>query len=128
MAAIRRAPKPPPKPRTPVKAPLHQRILGKAAVEVDTLADLRLELEKAYELDLIEYDSYLDCQEALDIRESKAKEAILKATGRYVKPEKRVDIKVRRVRHYRPKHYTLKVKIFWLICFLIFLKIVSFKP
>jgi hypothetical protein len=80
-----------------VKPPLHQRILGKGAVEVDTIDDLRIELERALSLDMIEYDTYLDCHEALDIREARAKTAMLKATGRYVKPDKTVEIKARTV-------------------------------
>ncbi|QXV71823.1 hypothetical protein psageK4_169 [Pseudomonas phage psageK4] len=124
MAGIRRAPKAPPKPKRVVKAPLHQRILGRAAVEVDTIDDLRLELDKALELDLIEYDTFLDCHEALDLRESKAKEAILKATGRYVKPDKKVDIQARRVRQSRPKALSLwQKKLIFVVCFLIFIKV-----
>lgn len=90
MAAIRRAPKTPPKPKLKAIVPLHRRILGVGATELDTICDLRHELEKAHNLDLMEYDTYLDCCEALDIREAKARIAIQKATGCYVKPDKRV--------------------------------------
>lgn len=130
MAAIRRAPRPPTPKAKPVKvlAPLHQRILGRGAVEIDSVDDLRLELEKALTLDLIEYDTYLDCHEALDIREAKAKTAILKATGRYVKPDKVVDIKVRRVvvRHKPWKPWQFKLMV--VFCLLFFIKIMSIKP
>ena len=127
MAAIRRAPKPPQvKPKAKVKAPLHQRILGRGAVEIDSVDDLRLELERALTLDLIEYDTYLDCHEALDIREAKAKTAIAKATGRYVKPEKVVDIKARHV--IRKPWKPWQVKILIVLGVLFFIKIMSIKP
>lgn len=127
MAGIRRAPQPrtPLKPKVKVLPPLHQRILGKGAVEVDTIDDLRIELERALSLDLIEYDTYLDCHEALDIREAKAKHAILKATGRYVKPDKRVDIKVRPIPHKPMARW--KVKLLWVACFVILIKFFGFK-
>jgi hypothetical protein len=89
MAAIRRPPKAPPRPKRKVKAPLHQRILGRAQVELDTLEDLYRELEEAHNLDLIEYDTYLDCCEALDQRKAKATLELDKVTGRYVKPDKK---------------------------------------
>lgn len=63
------------------KAPLHQRILGKSQVELDLIVDLTEELEKSYSLDLIEYDDYLRCHDALAIRREKAKRALDKATG-----------------------------------------------
>lgn len=127
MAGLRRAPQPrgPVKPKIKVLPPLHQRILGKGAVEVDTIDDLRIELERALSLDLIEYDCYLDCHEALDIREAKAKTAILKATGRYVKPDKTVDIKVRPVVTKPMARW--KVKLLCVACFLIFIKFFGFK-
>lgn len=127
MAGLRRAPKPtgPVKPKVIVRPPLHQRILGKGAVEVDTIDDLRIELERALTLDLIEYDVYLDCHEALDIREAKAKTAILKATGRYVRPEKVVVIKVKPI-PYKPWP-RWKVKLLWVACFVVFIKLFGFK-
>lgn len=128
MAGLRRAPQPKAslaKPKVKVRPPLHQRILGKGAVEVDTIDDLRIELERALSLDLIEYDTYLDCHEALDIREAKAKTAILKATGRYVKPEKVIEIKVRPVVSKPWPRW--KVKLLWVACFLILIKFFSFK-
>lgn len=128
MARLRRAPRPVVRVKVvkPV-APLHRRILGRGASELDTIDDLRLELETALRYDTIEYDTYLDCHEALDIREAKAKEAIAKATGRYVKPDKKVDIKVER----RPPPKPLKrwqVKLMCVAIFLIIWKIASFKP
>jgi hypothetical protein len=120
MAGIRRPPKAPSKPKAKARPPIHQRILGRAAVEVDTLADLELELEKALELDLIEYDTYLDCKEALQIRQAKAKEGLDKATGRYVKPDKKVDIHERSVRRC-PLTLNQK-KVIFVVLFLIFLK------
>ncbi|WYN04980.1 hypothetical protein ISREJYDI_CDS0015 [Pseudomonas phage UNO-G1W1] len=120
MAGIRRPPKAPSKPKAKARPPIHQRILGRAAVEVDTLADLELELEKALELDLIEYDTYLDCKEALQIRQAKAKEGLDKATGRYVKPDKKVDIHARSVRRC-PLTLNQK-KVIFVVLFLIFLK------
>lgn len=110
--------------------PLHRRILGRGAVELDKIDDLRLELEKALTLDQIEYDTYLDCHEALDLREAKAKDDLAKATGRYVKPNKKVDINVR-VSHKQqapPKPMRpWQVKLLCVIVFLIFWKI-SLKP
>lgn len=120
MAGIRRSPNAPSKPKAKARPPIHQRILGRAAVEVDTLADLELELEKALELDLIEYDTYLDCKEALQIRQAKAKEGLDKATGRYVKPDKKVDIHARSVR-VSPLTLNQK-KVIFVVLFLIFLK------
>lgn len=120
MAAIRRAPRAPSKPRSKIKAPLHQRILGRGAVELDAVQDQRIELEQAYSLDLIEYDDYLLCHDALNLREEKAKETLLKATGKFVKPEKRVDIKARKVRRSQTKDW--KVKLILVLCFLIYIK------
>lgn len=125
MAGIRRAPQPKGKPKVKPLPPLHQRILGRGAVEVDTIDDLRIELEQALSLDLMEYDTYLDCHEALDVREQKAKAAILKATGRYVKPEKVVEIKVRPVVHKPMARW--KVKLLYVACFIILLKFFGFK-
>lgn len=123
MAALRRAPAAPSKPKAKARPPIHQRILGRSQVEIDTLDDLELELERAYGLDLMEYDTYLDCCEALQIRRAKAKEGLDKATGRYVKPEKGVDIKARAVRQSRPKELALwQKKLIFLVCLVIFLK------
>jgi|SRR5437870_511015 len=97
MAALRRAPKTPNKPKLKAIVPLHRRILGVGATELDTIDDLRLELERAHGLDLMEFDTYLDCCEALDIREAKARIAIQKAVGSYVKPDKKVYIKTKTV-------------------------------
>jgi hypothetical protein len=114
-----------PKPKK-VVAPLHQRILGRGAVEIDNVDDYRLELERALSLDLIEYDTYLDCHEALDIREAKARTDLLKATGRYVKPDKATTIKVSRVQ--RKKPWTpWKQKLLIAVVVLFLIKIFSFK-
>lgn len=102
MAGIRRAPAPQAKAKPKPAIPLHQQILGKGAVEFDTVEDLRHKLELWYASDAIEYDDYLKCHDALDIREARAKEALDKATGRYVKPDKKVDIKVKEVRQSPP--------------------------
>jgi hypothetical protein len=108
-------------------APLHRRILGRGATEVDLIYDLRAELEKAYELDQMEYDTYLDCHEALDVREAKAKEALDKATGRYCKPPKVINVK--RKMQYKPRRYKRwHIKLFCVLVFLIVWKIISFKP
>lgn len=109
--------------------PLHRRILGRGATELDTIADLRLELEKAHDLDQMEYDTYLDCCEALDIREAKAKTALDKATGRYAKPDRATTINLKRrpqkpIGGYKRWH----VKALCVIGFLIIWKILSFKP
>ena len=120
MAGIRRPPKAPSKPKAKARPPLHQRILGRAQTEIDTLDDLELELEKAYALDLMEYDTYLNCWEALSVRRAKAKEALDKATGRYVKPDKKVDIHARSVRRC-PLTLNQK-KVIFVVLFLIFLK------
>jgi hypothetical protein len=130
VAGIRRPPKPPVVRVRVVKPviPLHRRILGRGAVELDAIDDLRLELEKALTLDQIEADVYLDCHEALDIREAKAKEAISKATGRYVKPDKTVTIKLRRRPDKPPKELKKwQVKLLCVVVFLIFWKI-NIKP
>ncbi|WKV20537.1 hypothetical protein 16Q_144 [Pseudomonas phage 16Q] len=127
MGGIRRAPKDsPPKPKAKAVVPLHRRILGRGATEVDTIDDLRVELERAYELDQIEYDTYLDCHEALDVREAKARLELDKATGRYVKPNKVVDIKVKRevVKPWKP----WQTKLFMVVCVLIFMKFIAMKP
>lgn len=130
MARIRRAPRIVRKLKSvKQKAPLHQRILGKGAVEIDNIDDYRIELEKAYDLHLIEYDVYLDCHEALDIREEKAKIAIQKACGRYVKPQKVIDIPVRVVRRSHSKPWApwqIKLMIGIVVFFLY--KMFSFKP
>ncbi|UAV89760.1 hypothetical protein QGX13_gp063 [Pseudomonas phage M5.1] len=130
MARLRRAPKPAVRVKVikpPV--PLHRRILGRGATELDTIADLRLELERAYGLDQMEYDTYLDCHEALDIREAKAKEALDKATGRYVKPDKVTKINLR-TRSHKPigRYKRWHIKALCVIGFLIIWKILSFKP
>jgi len=126
MPAIRRAPRAPTTPK-PKPVPLHQKILGKGAVELDKIEDERLELERAYSLDLIEYDSYLDCHDALDYREAMAKEAIEKQTGRYVKPQKVVDINVQTVRRYPKRYKVWQIKIMIVVCFVIFFKFLGFK-
>lgn len=130
MAAIRRAPKPPPRKPVKIVKPIHQRILGRGAVEVDTLADLESELERALELDLIEWDNYLDCREALDIRKAKARTAIDKATGRYVKPDRVVNIRARPVGKGPPRRHKTKwhVKLLIVFCILLVWKVFSFKP
>lgn len=122
MAGIRRAPKAPPaKPKAKPAIPLHQQILGKGAVEFDTVEDLRHKLELWYASDAIEYDDYLRCHDALDIRESKAKEALDKATGRYVKPNKKVDIEIEKVRQSPLNDFEwLKRVIFLVILYTIF--------
>lgn len=126
MARIRRAPKPAVRVKVikpPV--PLHRRILGRGATELDTIADLRSELEKAHDLDQMEYDTYLDCHEALDIREAKAKEALDKATGRYVKPSRTTTLHAKRAPPKKWKRWQLKL--LCVIAFLIFWKI-NIKP
>ena len=127
MAGLRRAPKEPQKGKPKVKPlpPLHQRILGKSGLELDTIHDLRIELESALEHDLVEYDDYLVYHETLDIREAKAKAAILKASGRYVKPDKTVEIRVRPVSHKPMARW--KVKLLCVAAFLIFIKFFGFK-
>jgi hypothetical protein len=131
MAALRRAPKQRTVKVAVVKpvAPLHRRILGRGATELDTIDDLRLELEKAYSLDQIEYDTYLDCCEALDIREAKAKVGIQKATGRYVKPQKTIHIYTKAVkRSHVHKWKPWQVKAMLVFCAIVVFKIFSFKP
>ncbi|AHJ87421.1 hypothetical protein phiPsa374_160 [Pseudomonas phage phiPsa374] len=124
MAGLRRPPKAPSKPKAKARPPIHQRILGRSQVEIDNLDDLELELEKAYNLDLLEYDTYLDCWEALNLRREKANIGLAKATGKYVKPDKKVDIQVRRVRQSRPKALSLwQKKLIFVVCFLIFIKV-----
>ncbi|UAW53632.1 hypothetical protein QGX15_gp063 [Pseudomonas phage psageK4e] len=124
MAGLRRPPKAPSKPKAKARPPIHQRILGRSQVEIDTLDDLELELEKAYSLDLIEYDTYLDCWEALNLRREKANIGLAKATGKYVKPDKKVDIQARRVRQSRPKALSLwQKKLIFVVCFLVFIKV-----
>jgi hypothetical protein len=130
MAGLRRAPRLPNKAKPKVKpvTPLHRRILGRGAAELDTIDDLRLELEKAHNLDLVEYDVYLDCHEALDIREAKAKQDIEKATGRFVKPEKTVHIRVRPVAVKPPKPLKQwQIKLMIVVAVLFLLKISTFK-
>ncbi|QNN99936.1 hypothetical protein phiPsa267_167 [Pseudomonas phage phiPsa267] len=124
MAGLRRPPKAPSKPKAKARPPIHQRILGRSQVEIDNLDDLELELEKAYSLDLLEYDTYLDCWEALNLRREKANIGLAKATGKYVKPDKKVDIQARRVRQSRPKALSLwQKKLIFVVCFLIFIKV-----
>lgn len=124
MAGLRRPPKAPSKPKAKARPPIHQRILGRSQVEIDNLDDLELELEKAYSLDLLEYDTYLDCWEALNLRREKANIGLAKATGKYVKPDKKVDIQARRVRQSRPKQLSLwQKKLIFVVCFLIFIKV-----
>lgn len=128
MARLRRAPKPVVKVKVikpPV--PLHRRILGRGATELDEIVDLRADLEKAYSLDQMEYDTYLDCHEALDIREIKAKEAIEKATGRYTKPEKTTTINLPH-KYKRHRYKRWQIKLFLVFCFLVVWKVISFKP
>ncbi len=125
MAGIRRAPKPEAKPKVKPVVPLHRRILGRGAVEIDTIDDLRIELEKAYELDQMEYDTYLDCHEALDLREAKAKVALDKATGRYIKPSKSIDVPVKVVQRKPLKPW--QIKCIMVIVVLLFFKISSLK-
>lgn len=121
MAGVRRAPRAPAKPKIKPVVPLHQQILGKAAIEFDTVEDLRHKLELYYNSDAIEYDDYLKCHDALDIREAKAKEGLDKATGRYVKPDKKIDIKVEKVRQSPQTDFEwLKKIVFLVILFSIF--------
>lgn len=130
MARLRRAPRPEIKVKVikpPV--PLHRRILGRGATELDLIYDLRRDLEKAYELDQLEYDTYLDCHEALNVREAKAKESLDKATGRYVKPDKATTINLKRRMSKGPTKYKRwHIKLFCVLGFLIIWKILSFKP
>lgn len=107
--------------------PLHRRILGRGAFELDAVDDMRLELEKAYDLDLIEYDTYLDCHEALDIREAKAKIALDKATGRYVKPDRVIPVKVVHKQSRPTKLKRWQVKLLCVLAFLILWKL-NLKP
>lgn len=131
MARLRRAPRPEVRVKV-VKPPipLHRRILGRGATEIDLICDLRADLEKAYELDQMEYDTYLDCHEALNVREAKAKEALDKATGRYVKPDKATTINLKRRMSRKPTHGYKRwhIKLFCVLGFLIIWKILSFKP
>lgn len=130
MARLRRAPRPEVRVKV-VKppVPLHRRILGRGATEIDLIYDLRRDLEKAYELDQMEYDTYLDCHEALNVREAKAKEALDKATGRYVKPDKTTTINLKRRMSRKPHGYKRwHIKLFFVLGFLIIWKILSFKP
>lgn len=130
MARLRRAPRPVVKVKV-VKppVPLHRRILGRGAAELDEIADLEIELEKALELDTVEWDTYLDCKEALDIRKVKAKEALDKATGRYVKPDKTTTINLKRRMYKRqPRFKRWHIKAMCIVCFLIIWKILSFRP
>lgn len=135
MARLRREPKPegkPPVKRKPL-APLHQRILGKNQTELDTVEDLRYKLELAYNRDDMEFDTYSQCHDALDFREAKAKEGLLKATGRFIRPDKQTTIKVRHkpVKHHshKSKHgYSWRIKLLCVLAFLFVWKILSFKP
>lgn len=125
MAAIRRPPKAPPKAAKPKPdMPLHQQILGKHQIELDKVEDLRHKLELAYDADSIEYDSYLECHDVLDARESKALEALEKSRGK--KLDKVIPIKVKVVEHKPWKPW--QVKIFMVITALIFFKVFTFKP
>lgn len=127
MAAIRRPEKAPVKPKPkPVRyVPLHQQILGKNQIELDSVEDLRERLEVIYGRDEIEFDVYQACHDALDLREAKAKEGLLKATGRFVKPVKVVEIPVKRVEHKPWK--TWQVKLFIVFCLFVFYKIMTFS-
>lgn len=66
--------------------PLHQRILGKSQEELDLIEDLTDELERAYSLDLIEYDDYLRCHDALAVRKAKAQRTLDKLTNSHNAP------------------------------------------
>lgn len=104
-------------------APLHQRILGKSQVEIDLIDDLTDELEKAYSLDLIEYDQYLDCHAVLDMRRDKASKALARALGRaQVGAPPTVEYRQRRapVRQGVP----LSIKIGMMLCALLLFKYV----
>lgn len=130
MARLRRAPRPVVKVKV-VKppVPLHRRILGRGATELDEIADLRIELEKVYGLDQIEGDTYIDCLEALDVREEKAKVALDKATGRYVKPQRSTTINLKRRMHHRPNRFKRwHIKAMCVLAFIVIWKILSFKP
>lgn len=124
MAAIRRPPpepRPTPKPKK-VKAPLHQRILGRGATELDTVEDLEHELEEALSLDLIEWEDYLDCREALDVRKFKAKEQIDKAIGRHIKQDKKVGFNGPMIKSPTKKLSNWQVKLICVAVFLLFWK------
>jgi hypothetical protein len=111
---MRRAPRPKPKPKAPTKAPIHQRIIGKWQIELDLLDDLETELEQSFKLDLIEYDDYLLCWQALEVRRQKANEGKLKAIGAYVKPDKKLDKQKENVRRCpkRPPDWVIKLGLF----------------
>lgn len=127
MARLRRAPRQKPPQKVKACMPLHQRILGKGQVELDTVEDLRYKLEQYKDNDAIEYDTYLQCHEALDIREAKAKESLAKATGRYSKPETVIDVKRQSHKHVKGlKRW--QVKVLCVFVFLIVWKFISFKP
>lgn len=123
MAAIRRPPKAPAKARPKPVVPLHQQILGKHQIELDKVEDLRHKLELAYESDSIEYDSYLDCHDVLDARESKALEGLAASRGQ--KLDKVIPIKVKVV-HKKPWK-PWQVKLFMVLTFFIFFKVFAFK-
>ena len=96
--------------------PLHQRILGRSQVELDDLEDLTAELEKAYTLDLIEYDQYLVCHDALTVRRERALVGVAKAAGYYVKPQAvKPQTKARPVQ----AHSSAKVKFLCVVVFLV---------
>lgn len=86
MSGIRRAPRPAAKPKPKRFMPIHQQILGKPQVELDNVEDLRYRLEVVHDLDEMDDDTYMACHEALDVREANAKAALLKATGKHIKP------------------------------------------
>ncbi|ATN92865.1 hypothetical protein QGX11_gp102 [Pseudomonas phage PPSC2] len=124
MAAIRRPPKVPVKPKAKPVVPLHQQILGKHQIELDNVEDLRYKLELAYDADSIEYDSYLECHDVLDARESKALEALEKSRGKKLDKTIPVRVKVVQTKPWKP----WQVKLFMVITFLIFFKVFTFKP
>lgn len=105
--------------------PLHHRILGRGAAELDTIDDLRLELEHAFKIDTIEYDDYLKCHDALDLREAKARTALEKATGVWIKPRKE-QASIRGKPPSEPiKWKPWQVKLFLVFLVLLYLKIFS---
>jgi len=107
------------------KAPLHQRILGKSQVELDLIVDLTDELEKAYSLDLIEYDDYLRCHDALTVRREKAKRALDKAIGIiHARPTTPTTTEHRRSKHYQRQAWQpWQVKLLFIVLVLISFKI-----
>lgn len=127
MAGLRRAPKPviKPRPKRPVKAPLHHRILGRNQVELDLLDDLYDELERVHDHFNIADDQYLECLEALDIRKAKALEGLEKAKGRYHKPHK--PVKAKRLQARQKPLRPWQMKVIQVVAALIVIKVFLFR-